>query len=145
ARRQAAEALGNLGPHAVAAVPALVNALRDEDVSVHSGALFSLARIGKPAIPPLLEALNSENSQVRKGAAEALCEMGEGGETAVLPPKELLKDGSPDVRVEAATALYRAGYRPMAMIALLTEVAKSDDSGRLGAIRPLGRIGSEAR
>jgi HEAT repeat protein len=145
ARGKAAAALGNLGPHAVAAVPALVKALQDDDATVYSKAIFALARAGKPAVPALIEALKSENSQVREGAAEVLGEIGKDAKTAVPQLKDLLKDNAPHVRVQAAMALYRAEYRPAAMIALLAGAAKQNDTGRLGAIRSLGKIGPAAK
>ena len=46
-RRRAADALGDLGPKAAAAVPALVAAFADEHVEVHWYALDALGRIGR--------------------------------------------------------------------------------------------------
>src|SRR5262245_66354994 len=48
-REQAAAALGNLGPGAVEAVPALAEALKDKDARVRHEALIALERIGAAA------------------------------------------------------------------------------------------------
>src|SRR5262245_45525654 len=49
ARRSAAFALGQLGPAAAAAVPALVRALADSDPRVADAAAFALGQIGPAA------------------------------------------------------------------------------------------------
>ena len=46
-RRAAVEALGNIGPAAVAAVPALTEALKDSDSNVRSDAAWALSRIAR--------------------------------------------------------------------------------------------------
>src|SRR5437868_786490 len=64
-REQAAETLGNYGPAAADAVPALAAALKDGDPRVRHQALIALERIGPVAAPavPDLQAL------VEKGPA----------------------------------------------------------------------------
>jgi HEAT repeat protein len=71
-RRRAARALGHFGPEAV---PALSQALRDDDVSVRIAAARALARMGpaaKEAVPVLMHALKDGNDTVRSEAAQAL-------------------------------------------------------------------------
>src|SRR5262249_25579170 len=76
ARVQAADALGEIGPGAAAAVPALVEALADRDVGVQLAVINALGRIGKAAVPRLTEALGSAQETVRENAADALSRIG---------------------------------------------------------------------
>src|SRR5262249_42809036 len=56
-RREGAEALGEFGPKAEAAVPALIKALGDRDDQVRMLAAQALGRVGKATVPDLLRAL----------------------------------------------------------------------------------------
>ena len=80
-RRRAADALGDLGPAAARAVPALVAALQDEHVEVHWYALDALGRIGRApasAVPALTAELTNPrtNRYSRRVAARALGRFG---------------------------------------------------------------------
>lgn len=60
-RRQAARALGQMGPEAEPAVPELTQALSDKEATVRLAAAQALGRIGPaaaPAIPALVDALD---------------------------------------------------------------------------------------
>ena len=67
-RANAAEALGEIGPEAKAAVPALIEASKHEEAGVRANATYALGRIGsdaKAAVPALIEKLKDENAGVR--------------------------------------------------------------------------------
>lgn len=67
--------IGNIGPRAQAAVPALVGLLRDGDRAGRAAAAYALARIGpvaREAVPALREALQDEDPAVVRNAQEAL-------------------------------------------------------------------------
>src|SRR5258707_685169 len=71
----AAWAPGALGPTAQAVVPALVAALKDDDVFVRRSAAYALWRVGpaaKDAIPSLTVSLKDRDAEVRGWAAKAL-------------------------------------------------------------------------
>ncbi len=75
ARKYAARALGNLGPKATAAVPALAKALSDKDAEVRREAAWSLGLIGpaaKKALPELQKALKDSDHVVPVAAEAAL-------------------------------------------------------------------------
>lgn len=58
------------------AIPALQEALRNEDADVRQAAAWALGEIGDPqAVPALQEALKDEDADVRRAAAEALGEI----------------------------------------------------------------------
>jgi hypothetical protein len=72
---EAAWALGNLGPSAEFAVPALTESLRDAEWNVREASAQALGRVGpsaRAAVPALEKARGDEVAQVRTAAAEAL-------------------------------------------------------------------------
>src|SRR5262249_55574811 len=71
-RRQAAEALAQLGPAAEPAVPALIGALADPEPEVRQAAQAALGRVGPAAVDPLRKELTRKEVPVRLGAAVAL-------------------------------------------------------------------------
>jgi len=76
-RWEATEALGRIGPEAKEAIPPLVDALKDPCVGL--SAADALAAIGTAAIPALTEALRDQNYQTRHYARSTLKKMGPEG------------------------------------------------------------------
>lgn len=110
----AAWVLGEIGPEAKEAVPALSKALvEDEDAMVRQQAAEALRDIGpaaKEAVPALIQALKDENEDVRMYAAIALGKIGDA--RAVETLFQALKDENKDVRGAAARALEKLGWKP---------------------------------
>ena len=77
--------LGEIGPAAASAIPALTNSIKhDEDPYVQGYATEALGKIGGPAaIPVLIAALTSDNDNVRFHAIEALEVFGHAAKAAV--------------------------------------------------------------
>jgi HEAT repeat protein len=76
-RRDAALALGQIGPAAKAAVPRLTEML--EVFSVESAAATALGQIGpaaKASVPALTKQLNHRDKEVREAARQALVQIG---------------------------------------------------------------------
>jgi HEAT repeat protein len=74
-RSDASYILGQIGPEAKAAVPALIELLRDQYDDIRRNAIEALGRIGpeaKTAVPALRAALQDEEASVRQKAAQAL-------------------------------------------------------------------------
>ena len=128
-RYSSGKALGQIGPKAKAAVPALAQALKDEDEWVRANAAEALGRIGpeaKAAVPALIQALKNEDVlRVRWGAAEALGQIGPAAKQAVPALAQALKDiedsYSPYFRESAVEALEKINIEAEA-----TEDAKFD-------------------
>jgi HEAT repeat protein len=107
-RSGAAQTLGQLGPEAREAVPALTTAaLHDEDLHVRVEAGIAIWRIDKRAgrvLPVLAEALQSDDEVLRWTAAECLGEMGPDARDAVPALLEAL-------RANYKARLIRAGIQ----------------------------------
>jgi len=104
-RYLAAKALGQIGDEAEAAMPTLLNALRDNDMFLRAGIAGALIQIGPPAVPGLTQALFDPSSAVKRAACKALGKIG--SERAVPALKFSLRDGNQGVRKFAREALER--------------------------------------
>src|SRR5579871_6679404 len=82
-REKAAKAMGEMGPQAEAAVPALLAALEDSEPPVRSAAIQALGAIGRPAVAPLIDLLKHKEIPVRGNAALALGRIGPRAKAAV--------------------------------------------------------------
>ena len=144
-RREAATDLGSLGDPA--AVPALKDALDDEDSSVRSEAASALGFIGEPAaVGALSDALDDVDPSVRWSAAQAL---GFIADPAAVPAlSEALNDADSFVRSVAVEALVAIGdsgaVEPLlALVAVkpTATVAVGERDPFLEAVRALGTLG----
>jgi hypothetical protein len=91
------------------AIPALFQALKDENRKVSIDAALALGKIGAKAVPGLIEALQDKNSSVRSRAAETLGNIGPKAEKAVPDLVQALEDEDWKVRWQAAEALGKIG------------------------------------
>jgi HEAT repeat protein len=103
-----ASAVTALGRMGPAAIPGLIESLGLR-VSTGSRAAGALAMIGPPAIPPLVEALRKENDGIRQDAAWAFQKMGAGAKPALEHLIKALADSDSFVRQCAAEALGAIG------------------------------------
>jgi HEAT repeat protein len=125
-RIEASLALSNMGREAAAAVPALAQALHDEEPIVRMNAALALSRLraaARPAIPALIQALQEKQNQP----------------TLVL--------FNLTVQEMAALALGRASAGSAEAVPALEKALRAADSGRMrrAAARALGEVGAEAR
>lgn len=140
-RAGAAEALGEIGPKAFAAVPYLINALKDSDADVRCRTADALGEIGRAAaagVAALIAGLKDQNWDVRVCAASAL---GKIGPLAVPALIAALKDQDAHVRAGAAWALGEIGPKAFAAVPLLIKLLKDPDEDVRGeAADALGKI-----
>jgi len=149
ARSKAARHLALLKEKATPAVPALVQALDDDDDDVRYIVVYALREIpheAKLSVGPLERCLTDPSWRVRFGAAEALATLGEGGTPAASALAEALgEDEVPAVRTFAAFALGEIG--PRAAPAIPSVIRALHDDGfedvRAHAAKALGKIGAD--
>jgi HEAT repeat protein len=135
---EAAFAVGELGPDAEPAVPALVAALAHPDNDTRRAAAHSLGRIGPAAIPALRNAIGSGEDQAKCHVVEALGWIGPSSVDALIGA---LASPSPPVRRSAARALGRLGpAAKQAEPALVKAVSDPESELRDAAAAALKRI-----
>lgn len=127
-RRDAVERLIKIGS---AAVPALINALQDDNPIVRLHAVAALQAIGpeaNEAVPGLIKELQNGNSKVRGNAAEALAVIGPWAEEAVPNLVNALQRDNPKVKVAAAWALGHLGDEATAALPVLIKALQDENS-----------------
>jgi HEAT repeat protein/mono/diheme cytochrome c family protein len=108
-RMYSIEALGEIGPGANAAVPALIEVFAREDDNLAGRAAWALAGIGVLSMPALLQALENPDPRTRAHASHALGLVGADPGRVVPPLIGMLGDDDNLVRERAATALVELG------------------------------------
>ena len=141
----AAESLGQLGPAAEPAIPALIEMVRENQPFIAGVAAEALGKIGPAAVPALRELLKSSTGEVQAYATRALGSAGASDEQTISQLLKSLKQADPEVRAAAVQALGRARAASDEVIAALIKALADDEFVQSAAIRALGRIGSKAR
>jgi HEAT repeat protein len=113
-RRQAAEALGALGPRAAEAAPVLTAALKDWRVRAAAGR--ALVKIGMPTVPGLLNVLTKDEDRGREQVLQALARMGPEVVPLLL---KAIRDRNPRLRNGAIEALARRDPPPQEALPVL--------------------------
>jgi HEAT repeat protein/beta-lactamase regulating signal transducer with metallopeptidase domain len=148
-RRFAAHALGELGPNVKSALPALLEAINDEDAWVRRHALQSVSNIDPAAkgfVPALIKTLKDEDRRVRAAAVSALARMRAGGQAAVPALIEAIKDEDPAVRQLALKTLHDLHLEAKAAVPALIKALKDENwNVRYRALELSGRLGAEAK
>lgn len=154
-RAAAAQALGQLGAAARAAVPALAATVDDDAGPVVRIARQALASVGPPphsVIPELLILLKNPNWAVRREAVQALGQIGPAAQAALPALIACLADKDRTLELLTDQTLHHIDARwpahPLAkeaVPALLRQLASSDRRLRQRAAESLGRLGASAR
>jgi HEAT repeat protein len=152
-RADAAVALDeSIGPKGKAAVPSLIEALKDKEVAVTSRAASALGKVGpaaRAAAPALIAALKDRHKDfiTRANAARALGKIGAEAKTAVPVLVEALADKEDDVRPKAADALADLGPEARDAVPALRQAFqkhKGDIFFAPNIVDALGHIGKPA-
>jgi uncharacterized protein (TIGR03067 family) len=149
-RHRAAQKLGDLGPAAKPAVPALAAALKDPERWVRASAAEALGKIGpasRTAVPGLLTATRDPESLVRAAAGKALAGIGPADPETIRLLIAACDDRNELVRVAAAAALEADLIGTDALPGLLTAVEDPDPAVQVvaaGALRRVAPLHKEA-
>ena len=154
-KQELVEVLRQMGS---AAVPALIQLLKDQNSEVRSQATEALGKVGSATVdqvPDLIQLLKDENSEVRLNASKALREIGIEAVPALI---QLLNDENSLVRQNAAFALSEIGPEAkQEMVKTLSQMGSQaipdliqlleDPSSavRSSAAKVLAEIGPEAK
>lgn len=103
-RKAAAGELQNVKPQPPEAIPALIEALKDEDIGYIASS--SLRDFGPAAVPLLTEALSEKDATVRAYIAKTLLQIDSGNTRAIATAIACLRDPTAEARERAASALY---------------------------------------
>ena len=143
-RFYAVRALGEIGEPAKDAVPAVIEALKDEESWVRLWAAVTLYRIDKSnlnmALSVLMKALRDNDRYIRNRAGNALWEIGKPAVPAVI---EALRSANSEVRSHAAKALEHMGEAAKdAVPALIEALSDENEMVRMRAVLALKKIGT---
>jgi HEAT repeat protein len=134
-------ALGDIGPAASNAVPALIDSVEHAELN----AIWALGRIGahaKTAVPSLQRLLATGQSREKVYAAEALCRIGPGDFRALSCLQNGLTDTNRQARAQAAEALRGLGTNAQsALPALRRALPDRDLWARFCVARALVELG----
>ena len=127
-------------------VPALIQALQNENKDVRVNAVVTLGQIeSEDVVPVLIEALQDQDEWVRVNAAWTLGQRGKSASKAVPILIKALQDQDEWVRYHAAMALGEIGESASkAVPALINALQDQDEWVRASAAMALGEIGESA-
>lgn len=141
-RRAAVRELARLGPPAVEALVAVLDAGDPAVVAAAADGLGVIGPDGKAAVRPLARLLNAKDPDVRFAGAWALGNIGPAAGGASGELIRGLRDGSPDVRRAAAEALGLVPVQtPEVADALTALIADPDPRVRVASVGSLGKVG----
>ncbi len=141
-RQRAAEGLGEIGPRAVAALPALARASRDPEAEVSASACWALGHLASPpGAPALLARVLGEDDPRQLPAAEALAQLGPAARGTIPALVAVLASPRAE-RAHAAFVLERLG--PPAVPALIEAIQGPERDLRRAAADVLAKLGPQA-
>jgi len=142
----AAWALGKMGEKAGKVIPALIEALKDENTDVRSTVVLAFGNMGEKAIPALIEASKDKDANVRSKVVRALERMDDKAGKGMPVLIEALNDKNWVVRMKAAQALGAMGEIAKKAVSVLIEALNDENaSARSAAAWALGMKGEKAK
>ena len=129
-RIAAAKALGDFGPLADVAIPALSRSLKGDDDNMTQAVINSLLRIGDQATPTLKEQLNSDDTITRLYAADAVWRITEDSSEILPTLIAVLSDGDVEDRELAALGLTYLGRQALPAVPAIQELVNNKDNQR---------------
>jgi HEAT repeat protein len=129
-------ALGEIGPEARGAIPALLKVLPDSEKFTRWSILLAFRAMGedaKEAIPDIVRSLSDPAGDVRGAAAATLGRMHDHAAAAVPDLLKLVSDSEESVADQAITALGQIGAGAKSSKPVLEEIVAKGTSARLQA------------
>ncbi len=126
-RRAAAKSLGDFGPLADVAIPALSQALLGEDSGVNQTIAGSLTKIGQQSVPGLASALNSDDPLTRLYAADAIWVLTQDSSLILPTLVSSLSDGDVETRELAALGLTYLGRQALPAVPAVRNLLNGDN------------------
>jgi len=149
ARLNSVLTLSQMGAKAKRALPVLVQALKEEDLSMRMAAAEAVGRIGpaaQPAIPALVNMLKEYENSERTVATYALIQIGDPAGKAIESLTSLLNDKNSQTRISAAVALWLLEGQSQPTLELLKKNNGPEDwQDRFFSAYTLGEFGSAAK
>ena len=142
-RQNAAGILGRIGPRAKEAIPALEQALSDEDKAFSWTVKSALRKIKKVTVEDLIDSLNDKDVIIRSRAAMALGDKKNQAISAVPALISCMNDEKAAVRKNASIALAKIGIDALPL--LRQALSSPDYRIRKNAAFALGGMGSKAK
>ena len=147
-RTYAADALGNIGPAADAAIPQLIEVASSDDATLRARVAEALGKIRlrpEQCMPLLVKMLDDEDDHVQFMAEDALKDFKRQAEPAVPRLLKLLRTGATDnVRWHAAMVLGEISHSEVTVRALVGGLGDSSANVRRFSAYSLGKIGMDA-
>lgn len=145
--KEAAWALGEIGPAAQPALLPLIRSLRREAIASWVG-VASVSQIGaarEQDVPELIELVRHRDPVVQMGAVTALENTGPAAVLAVPALKEMLNSPDEAFRTSSAFALWRITSNVDTTLLILVKALSSADwTERIFAVSALGKMGPDA-
>ncbi|MGC1307075.1 MAG: S-layer homology domain-containing protein [Phormidesmis sp.] len=138
-RKAAARALGDFGPLADVAIPALSRTLLGNNSDVNQTVVGSLAKIGQQSVPELTKALNSDDPLTRLYAADAIWVITKDSAQILPTLVSALADGDVESRELAALGLTYLGRQALPALPALRNLI-GNDSDRVNTIARLALL-----
>ena len=132
-RKAAAKALGDFGPLANVAIPALSRALLGDNSGVSQTVAGSLLKIGPESVPTLTTALTSGNALTRLYAADALWTLTQDSSLILPTLVALLSTGDVKTRELATLGLTYLGRQALPAIPALRQLAGGNNQQLVSA------------
>ena len=129
-RREAINAIANMGRDGAPAIPALIEIGKNDDIALRSWAISKgLGAIGPAAVPALCEFM--KDRKVRTTAVATICQIGPEAKEAVPALTKALKDENVWTRIMVGSALGNIGAAAKDAVPYLIEAAKKDVEPRV--------------
>jgi HEAT repeat protein len=149
-RKRTAEAFSRAARIDQKVWPSLIGAFRDSNKDVEWYSAHALGHQGAAALPLLVQTLKDADPRLRRGAGEALEYMGSAARPAVPDLVRMLQDPELPVQIQAALALAAVDPEQVRAVPILIKAASGLSAGNnetfraLVALRSFGRLAQPA-